>query len=150
MTIKSTVKGENVGIIHTWSDIITGNDILSLLKPMFSKHTFNEYKYWVTDFTGVTEFAISSDEIRSVVDLDKQAEKVNPNIIIIVIASKDNIFGLSRMWQIMADEISWETLVVRTKEEADDFLKKRLKEKFNINITNHSTGNKSAALHSHR
>ncbi len=136
MSVESTIEGNNIGLIDTWRGSITGDDILGLLKSLFSDKAFREYKYWVTDFSDVTDFSMSPDEIQKVVDLDKKAEKVNSDIIIVVIAPKDLYFGLSRMWDSMSHEICWEKMVLRTKVDAYDFLKKRTKEKFNINISN--------------
>lgn len=140
MSVETISLDNNIGIIHTWKNEVSGSDVLHVLKELFSKNVFKEYKYWVTDFTGITKFPISQDEINQVVSLDKQAEKVNPNIIIVVIASEDLHFGLSRMWQIMADEICWDKIVVRSLDEADKQLINRMKEKFNINITSALTG----------
>jgi hypothetical protein len=78
---------------------------------------------------------ISSDEIRSVVEQNKRIAAVSyPGVIIAVAAPRDLGYGLSRMWEILMDQIGWETMTFRSRSEADDWIRLRAKEKFNLDI----------------
>ena len=136
MPVKSKIEDKNTGIIDTWSGPITGKEILSRLRSLFSDNAFGEYKFWITDFSDVTDFSMSTEEILEVVRLDKEAQKINSEIIIIVIAEKDLHFEKSRMWEMLSFEICWEKMISNNKEQAYTFLKNRMKTKFNATIKN--------------
>jgi len=44
-------------------------------------------------------------------------------------------FGYSRMWEMLSGATKWERMVFREKNEAEEWLKKRVLEQFNIAIT---------------
>jgi len=134
MTVETKVEGNNIGLINRWSGYVTIDEFLSLLKDVFFGKDFKDYKYWVFDFSGITGTSISPGEIYRIIDLDREGEKINSDVMIVLIATEELYFGLSRMWEILAEDISWETMVLKTKEEANDFLKKRMKEKYNMDV----------------
>jgi len=136
MPVKSKIVDKNNGVIDTWSSLIIGKDILSRLKLLFSDKAFGEVKFWVIDFSAVTDFSISTEEILEVVRLDKDAHKVNSEIIIIVITEKDLRLEKSKMWEMLSFETCWEKMISNNKEQAYQFIKNRMKLKFNTTINN--------------
>jgi hypothetical protein len=69
------------------------------------------------------------------------AAAVNPDAIVAVVAETDLTYGLSRMWEIMCDEIDWEIRIFRSTEEARNWIMERVKERWNIiDLTIVSTG----------
>ena len=66
----------------------------------------------------------------------EDAYNVLRDIIIVVIAEKDLHFEKSRMWEMLSYEICWEKMVSNNKEQANKFLKNRMKLKFNTTINN--------------
>jgi hypothetical protein len=64
-----------------------------------------------------------------------EASKISPDRLIAVVASSKLSFGYSRMWEMLSDATNWERIVFRVKSDAEEWLKKRTKEQFNIAIT---------------
>ena len=52
---------------------------------------------------------------------------INKDILLVAILPTDFVFGFGRLWQAYADDANERTLIVRSKEEADMWLSKRLK-----------------------
>jgi hypothetical protein len=52
--------------------------------------------------------------------------------VVAVVAAQELLFGLSRMWEMLADETGWESMICRDRGDAEAWIKKRVKEKFGI------------------
>lgn len=126
---------EGKGNILIGSGIFTGKEYIDALKIHLEQdgEKFNKYKYSLTDLTAVTEL---KEWPNSVVDesvyLCKQASQINLDAVIAIVAIEDFPFGLSRMWEILMDETDWEIMVFRNRDEAEDWIEQRAKEKYGI------------------
>jgi hypothetical protein len=69
----------------------------------------------ITDFSGVTEFEVSSSTIR---DLAQTPPAFPPGYMRIVVAPKDHVYGMARMFQIVGADTRSDLHVVRTMDEA--------------------------------
>jgi len=69
----------------------------------------------ITDFSGVTEFEVSSSAIR---DLAQTAPAFPTGYMRIVVAPKDHVYGMARMFQIVGADTRSDLHVVRTMDEA--------------------------------
>ncbi len=68
--------------------------------------------------------------------LCKGASEINPESVIAAVAGRDVIYGLSRMWEILVDDTTWETMVFRKIEDAKVWIKEKVKKKYGIdNLT---------------
>ena len=56
----------------------------------------------------------------------KSAFELNGDMLLVAIVPTDLMFGMSRLWQVYADEPSQRTKVVRSQEEADAWLVGRI------------------------
>ena len=87
----------------------------------------------LVDQTGASSFLVDSANVESLVMLDMQlAKKVRPGFFVAVAAPRDVQFGLSRMWQSLAEVTAWEIHVVRDRAEALDWMRARASQKFNV------------------
>lgn len=134
MSFETTIHGNNIGIIHKWSGPISPDELFSLNRKVISSAEFKEFKFWLTDFSDLTDIPFSNDDVRKITNLNHEAQKINPNIIAVVIASKDLAYGLSRMWEMMADldGVNWDKMVVKQKEDACQFIELKMREKYNF------------------
>ena len=92
----------------------------------------NRYRYSISDYTAVTDFDVRTEDITYVMGLSEEVAGVNPDVIVAIIADKDLLFGLSRMFQLRLDATNWELMVFRKREEANAWIRKRVKEKYKI------------------
>jgi len=71
----------------------------------------------------VTPLEAAADEVRRVIDIDRRLVDFIPRAAVAILAPKDEIFGMARMWELMAGVFpGWQIRVVRTRAEADAWL----------------------------
>jgi len=115
------------GVVTTYSGIVTDDDMFSCAKERTSSSdNLKKYKYFLSDFTDVEKFNVSSSAIKTIAHLTVQASKVNKNLIIVVIVPTDLEYGMSRMWAAYSDESNLKLHMTRTKEEALEYLNEQL------------------------
>jgi hypothetical protein len=69
---------------------------------------------------------VTTDAVIKNAEIAKSAFAINSNIIFVAAVPTDLMYGLSRLWQVYADESDRQTKVVRSREEADIWLAERL------------------------
>jgi hypothetical protein len=134
--IKDTDNG--LGIIFSGSRIITENEYLDIYKKHLTqdRDKFQKYAYSLNDWTAVAEVEVSSGAIAQIADLCKNAATINPDLVVTHSSNQAITYGLSRMWEILADETKWEIMVFRNREDAEDWIRQKVKEKHGIsNLT---------------
>jgi hypothetical protein len=78
---------------------VTTEEFMDAFGILFSKADDAAYRFQIVDGSGVTKTNLSTEELRDLANLNKEAAgRVGANVVAIV-ADKDVIFGLSRMWQ---------------------------------------------------
>jgi hypothetical protein len=70
------------------------------------------------DFHETTELNVSPGDIRQLAHLDAHLARTIPNAIVAIVAPKDSIFGMARMWEVFAESTGWRTGVFRSSDEA--------------------------------
>lgn len=86
--------GEGVEILAT--HIVHGRDIIAELKKISQ---LSKVKYHIIDKELCTEYYVTADDILSIAQLDIEASKLNPNIVVAFIESKFLDFSLTELWQ---------------------------------------------------
>ena len=69
---------------------------------------------------------MTTDGIIRNAEVAKYAFAVNSNILFVAVVPTDLMFGMSRLWQVYADESNRRTKVVRSREEAEIWLAGRM------------------------
>jgi len=105
------------GVIVWHSGIVTGDDLISANRRVYS-HKYDEgLLFQLLDFSDVEELKLSSHEIRRLADMDKNRVKETEQFACVV-APTDTLFGFSRQWNIQAGNDALHTHVVRSMDEA--------------------------------
>ncbi len=140
MTIECKYIANDVGVIYTGKGILSAEDIIKADQNLLLNiEKLKTRKWTLVDFSEVDAVEISDEELIEIAEADKKiASAVGPNIIAIV-ANKDLMFGMSRVWEVFVEmeEIGWHTNVFRTRVEAESWLKNEAKALFKIDLTNH-------------
>jgi hypothetical protein len=131
MPIFVKITDGGLGFIMKGEGIITGQELLDAVSYRFaSEERIKHYVYGISDYTEVTDSQISSAEVKIVAEKDKKVAAINPNLVIAIAAPKDVMFGLSRMFQVYAEETGWDITVYRNLEEAQSKIREKIKEKY--------------------
>ena len=77
------------------------------------------------DFSKTVSIDFTREEMRIIVNQDKAAATLNPNIAFALVASEDVMYGIFRMYEAYVDEFTWDTMTTRSLSEATDWIKKK-------------------------
>ena len=114
------------GVITIYSGVVTDEDLLQSANDKCSSvKTIESYRYALTDCSNVTEFEETSDAVIKIAEIARSAFAINSDILFVAVVPTDLMFGLSRLWQVYADESDRQTKIVRSREEADIWLAER-------------------------
>jgi hypothetical protein len=127
MPVQITFLDNGQGIEFISSGIITGKEIIEANKKIYTPENLLRLKYKIVDRTTCTEYQVTSEEVQIIAEQDKEAAKINSNIIIALVSPTDLQYGVSRMWESFVDEIGFQTGVFRDRMSADAWLKEKLR-----------------------
>ena len=136
MPIELKFLDNGIGAIYLFKGVVTGQELLQSNEEIFSAaERFNTARYGIIDLSIMEDLQISSCDMEKVVLQDTNASKINPNIVVAVIADTIIGFGFSRAWENLAGNVPWAKMVFKTKDRAFAWVKKTVKEKYGTNIT---------------
>lgn len=92
-------------------------------------------KYIIVDAASMVPQYVSPGEMDRMVLQDRQiASFVAEGLIVAFVAKSNGVLGFARMWEAFIEGIEWETKVVPTIEEAEDWVRLRVRDKFGLEI----------------
>lgn len=101
-------------VITTYSGHVTNADVARQIAEIERDAPYEGDYRVITDFTQVSQFEISSDQIRLVAESKSPLEKAQR----VMVAPSDVAYGTSRMFQMLAGRTRPNISVVRTLEDA--------------------------------
>ena len=120
--VRQTVDG--IGIVGTSVGLVSGQDLLDATARLREEVEGNpRIRYAVMDFSAIPEETIATESFR--VLAIQRIESVS-GIIVVVVAPSEVLFGLSRMWEMLAERERLISRVVRTRAEAITWLQDEL------------------------
>ena len=134
MPIEIKDSDNGLGVVITGRGIVTEDEYLELFKEHLAQagDQFKKYRYSLNDWTEVSAVEVTSDAIAQIAELCKQAAKINPDPVVAHVAARDITFGLARMWENLAYETKWEIMIFRQREDAEEWIRQIVKEKYGI------------------
>ncbi len=116
------------GSLFVGTGTLTGREILSAINAVHeTEEKTRAIVFQIADFRLVEKIDISSMDIRTISERDIRTSKINAQLITAVVAGKEVVFGLSRMWQAYSDNPSLITSVFRSMVEAEQWIKEQIK-----------------------
>lgn len=138
MPTKYKYLDNGLGILLIGEGILTGEDIIHSNREIFaSTERMKKYKYGLIDWLDVTQVNISTSEIEIMVSQNEKASEYVSDVVVAVAAKNDLAFGLSRMWEIIVETtgLQWETMVFKDRDSVENWIKHKIKEKYNIDLS---------------
>jgi len=141
MPIDIEGRQNGLGVIYKCSGVVTIDDFFQAgLGFLAHPEEIKKWRYCIIDLTPVGAMNINAEDIRAVVEQNKRIAAIAPSGAILAVASpKDLGFGLARVWEVLVEEVGWETMTFRSRAEADVWIQERMKQKFGIDIPNPSS-----------
>ena len=115
------------GLLRRGWGVVSGQDIIDSNHELLADAPrLGALAYARADFSEASGVEITAEDIQRIVETNTKMAKVNPNVVVVVIAPRDAMFGMARMWETLVDSTGWKTKVVRTASEADAWLEAEL------------------------
>ncbi|HMF15835.1 MAG TPA: hypothetical protein VKE98_01455 [Gemmataceae bacterium] len=107
--------------------VLTGEDVMSATASLESDpDAFRNLTYSLVDLIEVTELELTGDEVRSVAYLDRRLAQINACLCVAVVAPKGVVFGMARMWEVLAEPTGWRIRIFRDLHEAEIWIEEML------------------------
>jgi len=118
---------EEGAVITTYWGTISDDDVIkSGREKLASLEKLKLYRYALTDLSMVDNFDLTSKGIRVNADIASEIYKENKNIIVVFVLPTDAEYGMGRMWQVFGDQYGIKSFVCRTRDEAEEWIRKNL------------------------
>lgn len=137
MPIKLKNLDAGLGVVFIGEGIVNGDEIIHSNRKILSlKEKIKTSKYCIIDYSDATKFNVSTAEIKIIAAQDKKISEYISEYIVAIVAKKNLEFGISRMWEfiVQTSGLHWETMVFKNRDSAEEWIKRKAKEKFNINL----------------
>lgn len=126
MPVHTEFLADGRGVVQTGEGVVTAQEILAdMIEQRTDPARPKGHHYVLVDFTRVTQVVARLPDIERFVCEQKGVAVQAPRVAIAIAASRDVVFGLSRMWEGLATGLPWEHGVFRTRAEAIAWLRER-------------------------
>jgi len=112
------------GLHMTGSDVVTAQEILTA-KRALDKDKLKQLAWAICDLKSVAELRLSPDEIRDIAALDVEMARMAPQVVVALVAPRADIYGLSRMWQVLVEDTGWVVAIFLSFDEAKTWVRTR-------------------------
>jgi len=99
MTIQIKYLKNGIGIEIIESGIVTGEEVIEACKEIYNEENFEKQKYKIVDRIDCTKYQVYPEDIVKIAEIDDEASRINPNLMIAVISTTALQHGMTRMWQ---------------------------------------------------
>src|SRR5439155_10347189 len=137
MPISIEGRQDGAGVIyHCHGDMTIDDFFQAGIGFLAFPEEIKKWRYAIIDLTSVGAMKINSDDIRTVVEQNKRITSLaHPGPLLAVASPKDLGFGLSRIWEVLMEQIGWETMTFRSRAVAEAWTRQRAKQKFYLYIS---------------
>ncbi len=77
---------ENRGVVFRFRDVVTGDELVQSNLDVYADPKFESIEYELAMFSDSVEFEASSETVRRVANMDAEASKRNPKIIVAIVS----------------------------------------------------------------
>jgi hypothetical protein len=118
------------GILHVGSGVLLGQEVIDVVTNLSGKIPQPErITHGLVDLTEVTDFRVSTNELRVITQIDRQHAENMKEIFVAIAAPEDIEYGVSRMYASILSNPGWTIQIFRTKHQALAWLDLQLQQK---------------------
>jgi hypothetical protein len=127
MGIEVSLTDDGVGAIYRSFGVLTSQDLLDADERLHIEIIRNpELRYLLVDHSAIPEEKVDVESLRVLAERVGENLEIIPEGLIAIVAPNDILYGLSRMWETLAEQSGLTTRVTRTRAEAVAWLKDEL------------------------
>jgi hypothetical protein len=136
MPIRLEFLHEGLGIVYRCEGVVglqhfsVAND-----RVLASPDRIRKLKYVLVDAASMEPQFFSPSEMDGIVLQDRQiASYAVPGLLVALIAERSVVFALARMWEAFIEGIGWETNIFPSMAEAQEWIRTRVRDKFQLEL----------------
>jgi len=122
MPVQINTLQDGIGIEFISSDVVTGKEIIEANKKIYTRENLLRLKYKIIDRSTCTDYHVTPGEIKIIANQDIEASKINKNIVIVLVSPTALQYGMTRMWQVYADDIGFQSKIFKDRESAYEYI----------------------------
>ncbi len=117
---------DNGGVLLKGEGVVSGTDIKQANEIIYSPEKIQKIQYQLWDYTNVSKFNVSNEEVIILAQQDIEAAEINPKMFVAAVGKEDLVYGLIRMWEAHVDFSSIETMAFRIIEDAEKWIAEKI------------------------
>ena len=119
-----------LGIVLTAQGYLIIKEVYVASLNFFTQHTqeLSSCRYGLADYSQVTDTDADHAKMRRLASAHIDASKINIKLILAICSPAAHIFGIARMWGMLAEATGWEIRIFRSVEEAKAWLRSSVNE----------------------
>lgn len=111
------------GVVFRGSGVLTGQEIFEVRKALEADEApLRRVKFVLVLLEDVTTVDINVEDLRAGAVVDRRLGQIMPHAAVAIVAPREHVFGVARMWEAIADVPEWTTYVFRSRDEAEAWL----------------------------
>lgn len=127
MPVVNIATDGDLGVVTVCSGILTGEEFIEAIGSRYRPESdLRRRRYYLTDHSAVDRYELSREDIQQLSEITVAASLINPNICFASVAPSDLAYGLARMWQAYAEQLSWQMRMYRDRTEAEHWLREQV------------------------
>lgn len=112
------------GLELVGTGVVLATELLEVNRQLLEeKARLRSVRHALVSFDAAEGLEVSTPQIRRIVEQDHLLAAWLPNLSIAVVANKDVQFGISRIWEALADTVGWRIGVFRSRLQAEQWLR---------------------------
>ncbi len=127
MTIEIHYTEDRIGLVFSAVGKVTGQDIIDAQEDVYNSAIFMHLKYWIVDRSQCTEYTVTAEDVARIAEMDNQAAKINPHLLVALVSETDLQFGISRMYEAHIDANGFKAMSFRDRATAEKWIRSELK-----------------------
>lgn len=112
-----------LGVEFISAGIVTGGEIIEVNRRIYRPEHLARLRYKIIDRTRCTEYLVSNREVEIIAGQDREAARINSQILIALVSTTPLQFGVTRVWQSLVDDSGLRTEIFVDRASADAWLR---------------------------
>jgi len=115
------------GLHKTGSGVITASEIFArAMQESRDEPRARMLRYGLVDFSEVTEMKITPNDIRQVVEMNRNLAALTPGALVAIVAPTPLPYAMARLWHTFSDDLGWKAFVFHNRPDAIAWLRKEI------------------------
>jgi hypothetical protein len=129
MGLMVTIEHQGVGVLFTFSGVLTGDEILAESQALYSQEGLKKLRYQLVDMRDVNRIELNTEQIQRLAEVDRAAAQQGHGFLIASVVSHDLQAGISKFYRAYVEDPNIESAIFRSMPQARQWLHLKLLER---------------------